>query len=340
MKGFRYRLINRNSETIFCNLANNEIKNISTVDSISQKLSGNVRAGTITGDIGCVIAFSTDRNYIKSSQKFKSSIEVVFNTLGVLENVIDQSILENNQNTNRLIHNLTSLNGHNIQEIYSLIPQENVSKKYGKQIPYVENIVKNEPRETAITLLRIAKNNAAMKAEFSVFRKLFDKNPNLQKRNHNVHKVLMNILYLFFPDFIDKKVKVNIGESKETAFFDYEALHVAFYHLIDNAAKYIKVNTELNVEFKGEVNSVLIIMSMVSTEIRNNERDKIFEEGVSGEIPVQLGKAGEGIGLSLVKRIVELSGGSVEVIPTSEQKEVIIGVTYQKNIFVIKLPRK
>lgn len=339
MNSFRYRLLNSNGDVIFCNLLYSEIEKINKIDVKSQLL-GSVRAGKFISNKGIVYAFSKEKCFIKSSSKFKTTAEVILNSLEMLEVIIEKAKSELNKSTSRLIHNLTSHNAHNIQEIYSLIPQDGVSKKMGKQISFVEKIVLNESKETAIALLRIAKNNAAMKSEFSVFRKLFEKNPNLQKRNHNVHKVLMNIIYLFFPDFTDKNVKVVVGENSEMAFFDYDVLHVAFYHIIENAAKYIKPNSEFGITIEKGIKCAEIHMDMTSIEIGKNEKHKIFEEGFSGALATKLGKAGEGIGMSRVKRIMDLSSGSVEINPQENTTEKVMGITYQRNVFVIKLPSK
>lgn len=341
MKKFRYRLLDNSDNLIFCNLLYPEKQKLDEIESISQLFSDrNIRAGKLTSTHGTVYAFSKDKDYVKSSNKFKSSIKVVSESLEMLNGIIQDKNLQCNRSTSRLIHNLTSHNAHNIQEIYSLIPQENVSKKMGEQISVVEKIVLNESKVTAVALLRIAKNNAAMKAEFAVFRKLFDKNPQLKKINHNVHKVLMNIIYLFFPDFTDKNVNVIVGENSETAYFDYEVLHVAFYHMIENAAKYIKPNSDFLIEIKKGLRCAEIYMDMISIEIGGNEKDKIFEEGFSGMLSKKLGKAGQGIGMCRVKEIMELSSGSIEVHPQKDTTELVMGITYQRNIFIMKIPIK
>jgi signal transduction histidine kinase len=212
----------------------------------------------------------------------------------------------------------------------------------GDQISFVEGIVKDEPKETALALLKIAKNNAAMKVEFSVFKKLFDSNPDLQKREHNVHKVLMNVFYLFFPDFTDKNVKVIVGDNynKYTAFFDYESLHVALYHIVENAAKYIRPNTTLTVSINNHIGLSEIIMDMISIEIKQDEKNRIFDEGVSGYLACKIGKAGAGIGMSRAKKIIELNSGSIAVKPYPETAEVTMGFTFQRNVFTIELPRR
>jgi len=339
----RYRIVDSDENIVFCNLHPKEIDKIASIHSKSQKIGDtNLRAGVASNQHGTVIAFSSTKDYIKSSKKFSTALDVILNSTEMVNQVVKEARASINKSTSRLIHNLTSLNAHNIQEIYSLIPQENVSQKIGGQIPFVEGIVKGDPREAALSLLRIAKNNAAMKAEFSVFRKLFDSNPDLQIREHNVHKVLMNIFYLFFSDFTDKNVGVKIGDNKDKYFanFDYESFHVAIYHVIENAAKYIRPKTILDVEIRNVGGFIEIVMDMTSLEIKKGEADRIFDEGISGELAYRIGKSGDGIGMNRAKKILELNSGSVSVNPCCDTVEAFMGVNYQRNIFTISLPKR
>ena len=339
----RYRIIDLDENIVFCNLYSREIDKITGIGSKSQKVDGiHLRAGIMSNKHGTVVAFTSNKDYVKSSTKFTTALNVILDSTEMISDVVKQARSSINKSTSRLIHNLTSLNAHNIQEIYSLIPQEKVSQKINSQVSFVENIVKDDPKETALLLLRIAKNNAAMKAEFSVFRKLFDENPDLQIREHNVHKVLMNIFYLFFSDFTDKNVRVKVGDNKNKYFscFDYESFHVAIYHVIENAAKYIKPKTTLNVEIKNVGDFTQIIMDMISLEIKKGEADRIFEEGVSGKLASSIGKAGDGIGMNRAKKILELNSGSVSVQPYCNTVEAFMGVNYQRNVFTISLPKR
>lgn len=339
----RYRIVDVNGNIVFCNLNPKEKDKINIINSSSMKIdNSNLRGGTVSNQHGTVIAFSSNREYKKSSRKFITAVKVILNSVEMINEIVTKAHTSINKSTSRLIHNLTSLNAHNIQEVYSLIPQEKVSKKISGQITFVENIVQKNSRDTALLLLRVAKNNAAMKAEFSVFRKLFDSNPELQIREHNVHKVLMNIFYLFFPDFTDKDVKVVVGDNKNTymAYFDYESVHVALYHVIENSAKYIRPKTKLNIEINNAGSFIDINMDMISLEIKKNEVDKIFEEGISGDLASGLGKSGDGIGMHRAKKILELNSGMISVSPDDGTKEFILGVPYQKNIFTISLPKR
>lgn len=341
----RYRFLNRDGHTIHCNFHANEISYIECINKRSMLINEKkltLRAGLLITEHGTVLAVTSDQDYINSSKKFTSTLELLASTLETLQTIAKEIQDKINVNTSRLLHNLTTLNAHNIQEIYSLVPQDSLSKTAaGQQVTVVEKIVRSEPRDTAFALLRIAKNNAAMKTEFSVFNKLFDSNPRLEKKSHNVHKVLMNILYLFFPDFTDKHVIVNISCPENImAFFDYESIHVALYHLIENAVKYVKPHTELMIDILPENQFVVIIFKMTSLRISEDEKRSIFNEGFSGEIARKTGKSGSGIGMTRAKNILEINGGSLSADIDASTLHEFFGVPYQQNAFKIELSIK
>lgn len=271
------KLLDRNERVIYstieakdANLASKATKESMVIEDSGRKL----RIGVVKNTNGTAFAISKSKDALKSSRAFISKINAAADSLeflGSVQNEIERKI---NSDTARLIHNLTSLNAHNIQEIYSLVPQENLANKVDGHIDIVENVVKDNTRACALTLLRIAKNNAAIKTEFSVFKRLFDSSPQLQERTHHFHKVLMNVLYLFFTDFTDKSVNVKVQKSQLTAYFDYESMHVALYHIIENSVKYVLPKSEVNIGIKEDGQFLSISFDMISTQIKKRGSNK------------------------------------------------------------------
>lgn len=341
----RYRLVNSKGVVIFNGLTREEITAAEKIEIPSQQIkidNKTVRVGIARSACGTVMGVSDDRDYLKSTKKFNDALKALSETLLVFENLVAESRKQQNTNTSRLLHNLITLNAHNIQEVYSLIPQDVLTKTAAsKQVQTVEKIVKTDSKDTAIALLRIAKNNASMKTEFSVFNKLFDSNPRLENKYHNIHKVLMNILYLFFPDFTDKNVIINVECPENTiAFFDYESIHVALYHLIENAVKYVKPNTDVEISITSSGEIVSVAFRMHSLEIAENEVDAIFEDGYSGEASKQTGKCGSGIGMGMVKDILNINRAKISVQIYPGTKHQYRNAAYQMNVFCIDLPTK
>lgn len=335
----RYLLTSIDGKTIASTLSESDEKKFQGVTSESSiSPCGKYRIGKISNKLGVIWVISNDPDFTKSSQKFKNTAKCILDATKFINEIAEEQQEINNRNTSRLIHNLTTLNAHNIQEIYSLIPQEEISGRVNNHISYVREKIEDDPTEAAKVFLRIAKNNASMKTEFSVFKKLFVAQPELRPSFHMMHKVLMNILYLFFPDFTDKEVEVVVERSEAVAYFDYESIHVALYHLIDNAAKYTRPGSKLHISISSGTPYTTLVFRMKSTRILPDERERIFDEGFSGSLPKLIGKAGSGIGMSLVRKILESNQGTVSHRSQPNTGELQMGVEYQVNEFILQLP--
>lgn len=336
----RYKLIDSKGELVFSSLNTNDIIKIQDIKTPSILIDGNkLRVGRLTdASLGEIVAITSNPDFIASSKTFKTTIETILNSLQYLKDSIEEQKKNNQKNMQRLIHNLTTLNGHNIQEVYAVIPQEELSNRNKGHVEYVASIISDDLAETALALLRIAKNNAAIRTEITVFKNLMNPNPKLDPKQHGVHKVVMNILYLFFPDFTDKNILINLAPSTLPAFFDYASLHVALYHLLDNAAKYAAPNQTINSTIEKINDRVQISFEMTSLKIADDEVHSIFTEGTSGKFPKALGKAGAGVGMGLIDSIIKLNNGRFFFERKEGEEETIIGLPYQCNIFTLELP--
>lgn len=129
-------------------------------------------------------------------------------------------------------------------------------------------------------------------------------------------------------------------DGVQTAYFDYESIHVALFQVIENAVKYIQPKTRLLVSILQSDEVVSIRFEMVSLQINRGEQKTIFDEGVSGYYSEKTVKSGSGIGLSRARDILHLNAASIDVEFDSNTLHSVLGVPYQTNIFLIRLPRK
>jgi hypothetical protein len=293
------------------------------------------RIGKIENEVGKVFSCTTDKNLINSSKSFKR--EVSSKILGIEQLISTKEKL--NSETKNLLHNLTKTNGHNIQELYALVPQEILTQNLNEQLKTIQKIIEEDSLEAAKTFLRIAKNNAAMKTEFSVFNKLFGANPSLHKKMHPVKKVTLNLFHIYFQKFKELNVYVDFDDNEDYLIFDYESIHVSLYHLIDNASKYILPSTPLHVHFHKDENDFSIILDMISLRIEEDEKNKLLEDGFSGRVAKKLSKSGDGIGLGRVGKILQLNDAELIIRNNVNPNKSINskGVWYDNNIFEIRL---
>lgn len=302
-----------------------------------QKINGiETRFSKISNESHTAIGITTERDYLKSTKIFHTYLGL-FLTEGKKFSDQLKLIQEREENKfKRLIHNLRSQNAKIMQEVYYIALQENLIGRANNVLSYIENEVLNEPRATAKALLEILKCSSAQRAEFSAFDKI-DGNVNLlTKQRHKIHQVVMNVFYLFFSDFSDKRVKCTVEKTELQGYFDYESIQVCLYHIVENSAKYTMPGSELLVHFKNNNNNYIeIIFEMISINIAQDEVQKIKDEGYSGLEARKQSLQGGGYGLTISEEMLKINHGLLTIIAGNNNTQ---SSGYARNKFIITLP--
>lgn len=295
------------------------------------------RVGKVSNEKGTVYAITVNKDYLRSTRRFTTQLLMILNGLEVIEQAKNDVEAFAFKQVNILIHNLTTINAHSIQDIVGFLPREKFELPQKKFLKEVKKTITEDVDKSADLILKFFKYNSQMKAEFSVFNKLYEENPILNYKTFELFQSVGNVLTNFFPDIIDKEIDLNIDRSEVKGYFDYESVHVAFFHMIDNIIKYILKGTTLNITFEDLLDEVVIRFDMISLKIKEEEKIKIFIDGFSGEFAEKMEKSGKGIGMARVKKLLELNTGSIEVLEGSEQVE---DNNYANNIFIVRLKKE
>lgn len=295
---------------------------------------GKRRRGINKFEHGTIYLCSGDEDDIKSSKLFKKKLSIYEASLSTISQATEETKQKINKQTEVLLHNIISLNAHNIQEVHAVMPY-NHTNTYKGAMSKARVLIKKDPHEFANAMYRINKNNMAMKMEFSVFNRLMGADKDLPMRNHEVKRVFLSILHSFFQDFNDKNVYINmVGDDFEVN-IDYESMHVVFHHILENTVKYCYPKEEITIMFCSKNNQM--IFQMYSLEITEEDMKHIFQEGYSGAYAQLAGKSGKGIGLSRVQKLLQHNNASIKInnnIPGFINK-VKKEVSYQRNNITI-----
>jgi PAS domain S-box-containing protein len=108
-------------------------------------------------------------------------------------------------------------------------------------------------------------------------------------------------------------VRAELPENLPQVRADYQELLHAFHNLLDNAIKFNREGGEVLVEAKPMDGEVEISVTDTGTGIPEDKQEKIFERfyQVDGSLTRRYG--GIGMGLAVVKRIIEMHGGRISV---------------------------
>ncbi len=115
------------------------------------------------------------------------------------------------------------------------------------------------------------------------------------------------------------KVDVHVAPDLPEIPLDPEAMKQALANLVDNAIKYSGERRRLGVTTRRVGNEVCIVVSDEGVGIPAREQDRIFEKFYRVGRSEMQGRRGSGVGLALVKHIVEAHRGRVTVESQSDQ---------------------
>jgi signal transduction histidine kinase len=157
------------------------------------------------------------------------------------------------------------------------------------------------------------------------------------KKSRDVKKVdLVELIRIskdtMSPMAIQKNIKIFVDPTPEQIYFlaDQQEIEIIFNNLVSNAVKYNKDGGEVKCILKEEDKSVKISVSDTGIGMSEEDISKLFQEFVRIKNEKTKAISGSGLGLSIIKKIVEeVYHGSIQVTSVPDQ-----GTT-----FTIELPR-
>ena len=281
-----------------------------------------------------ILFLCSSKSITKTSKLFDGKIAMLMYSIPSIIQVQEIAKHNERQKYERVVHNLKTLNAQSIQTQYKLIPQQVISDNYDRIYDYVLDEVTNNPKAATLTILRLAKNNAHMKTEFTTHEKLSMDSPILSFQEHNIRSVILNVYHSFEIDFNDNNCSFKISDNNAKVRIDYDTIRVALYHMFSNAVKYMHESTKLYVEIDNDVDRTIVSFKMCSLSINEEEIEKIFEDGYSGINTKNKNKNGKGLGMGLIKKSLFLNKAYLKIIRGTKNTKYK-GEYYSDNIFKI-----
>lgn len=115
------------------------------------------------------------------------------------------------------------------------------------------------------------------------------------------------------PTAREKHIELIVSNLAETIQADAERLKQALGNFISNAIKYSPLNTAVTIYSQASENSIRICVADQGPGIPAQERDKLFKEFSKLSTRPTAGEHSTGLGLWIVKQMIELQGGRVGV---------------------------
>ena len=129
---------------------------------------------------------------------------------------------------------------------------------------------------------------------------------------------------------------IHIGSKSDTRlkiYIDKDAFVSVFYNLFTNAIKYHDPNDKdlfyIRTTYWLEDNNLIITVEDNGIGIKASDQKKIFERGYRSESAIRINASGYGIGLTVIKQIVEDFGGEIKI--TSLKSPTVFHIEIPKN---------
>ena len=335
----KYQIKSNTGEVLLSNLSSEELELVERCNCISQQvecpISGTYKreGKTVYNDTEIYLSTYDPKITGKVFKRYQEVFSFFCDFIVDSCSEFKQSELER---TRRLKHNLVTFNTHILQELYELIPQDNIISNNGReQLDFINGAIKQDTHKAAATFLRILKNANFEKSEFDVLDRLYRKEPKVSYMEHPIHKIFMLALNSFWLDFLEKDILVSIQRTNKRIDIDYNSFTVALNHIFDNAVKYGMRGSEITIGFNENVldGRFDINIQMFSQRVNPKNRQKIFQEGIRGKINDQTSSEGTGVGLYIAKKMLEMNNGSIEFFPNVSPRfsKTIDDIPYEKN---------
>lgn len=137
---------------------------------------------------------------------------------------------------------------------------------------------------------------------------------------------IKDIVNEYTPDLSESQhLYFKAEENGHTVSADREQLYRALSNVIDNAVKYSDAkNTKINISLTGEGDDSVIKISDNGTGIDDKDINNIFDSFYRGDLSRNSKTGGSGLGLSIVKRIIDKHDGEVNVISKKGEGTTVI----------------
>ena len=179
----------------------------------------------------------------------------------------------------------------------------------------IDQWAKNDPQilEESVTAIRKEANGMTALVEQLLFLARGDSEKlKPKKENFPASSLLHEVV-------VESKLVAPNHRFEETApenlqiYADRKLLKQAFRALIDNAIKYTSKNGTIRLAVSDDASGVKIRVTDTGTGIPENELPRIFDRFYRADEDRSREKGGSGLGLSIVKWIVDVHGGNITV---------------------------
>jgi len=134
---------------------------------------------------------------------------------------------------------------------------------------------------------------------------------------YNVSEQIRKCILMLEKKWVRKNLSIAAEFSEYQVSGNMQLLNQVWINLLDNAVKFSPDGAEVEVSIREEADKIIVSFSNYGPEITRDQERRIYDKFWQGDS--SHASEGTGIGLSIVKKIVELHKGKIEVTSSAER---------------------
>lgn len=150
----------------------------------------------------------------------------------------------------------------------------------------------------------------------------------VERTKYNLDQQLRRIILACEPQWMEKELELDIALEKVEIVADEEMLNQVWNNLISNSIKFTPHRGRLQIQLQGTGQEVIVRVTDTGIGIAKEDQERVFERFFKADKSRNRTGGGSGLGLSIVKKIIDLHQGTITV-----QSELGEGTT-----FIVTLP--
>lgn len=274
---------------------------------------------------------------ITETTNVKDAIYISKNFLYVIRAAIIYREKENSEydkSSEAILHNTKNIQNQSFSKLKTLLHEDQLMYQDNK-IQYIKDEIEKNSIDVARTLLSLLKDFSQINFEYSVqeYLKPGVNLTGIDFSNYPIHTLFVTAYYVFESEFKQRNIKIELEKSQIEVNVHFSTFKSALVQLFDNALKYCKDNSTIEVTYTKRDSKIIIDIAMDSIYVKDDNFEQIFKPNFRSDEAKKIGE-GKGLGLSLAKKMLELNNSTIFFRRLSEP--IRFGkIKFCRNMFVI-----
>jgi two-component system phosphate regulon sensor histidine kinase PhoR len=134
-----------------------------------------------------------------------------------------------------------------------------------------------------------------------------------EPKSYRLDKQLRNLILVSEPQWVAKQIEMEVFMDELTITADEEMISQVWLNLLHNSIKYTPVGGRVRVDLSQRGDKIEFTISDTGIGIAEADQPQIFERFYKADKSREYSNKGSGLGLSIVKKIIELHHGAISV---------------------------